>query len=535
MARGIDQDMKAQLTVPALFGLILLVAFNSCDPGFDSVQLKGEPAIGQDIPPDPVVPDERSAYATIQAESHTTQFGSQLSGGAVGYLDTGDYLHYKAVSFDDGAKSVSFAVAVPSTMAGKKIEVRLDGKAGPLVGYLVVQNTGGWSSYQHQAINLTTTVTGVRDLYLVMSGGTDVANIDSFVFSKQTVSTSTPTPTPEPTPTPLPQGKSRWFPGHYMQATDNVGGTGMAMSKRALVQGNPNFVGYQVSIYWGTTELYKGDYSALNKQLTDAVNAARADGKKLWLRLFERSFHGTSRRRPFPQYITDGGGDYHSLGGENIWAPKLWEPWVKERFLLWAEKVAEFAAKNPEIVLISNEEYIIQGAWQQPGYSAAAFDQLWRDFAVRLRAKTSDCLIHINTGWSTAYKQPEQNKKLLDILVYTHKVGIGPTDLRKDGNSGSATLSTDFGSFMYNSTSGSPAGYQGQAFYAINYEWPDYNSVESPLAHLQWAYDTLKVHFIGWDPDPSPSSGTKWNWNHSLSAVNSTNGLIRKTKPLLVP
>jgi hypothetical protein len=146
----------------------------------------------------PPVPAERSAYTTIQAESYTTQFGSQVMGGTVGYLDAGDYLHFKAVGFDDGAKSVSFEVAVPSTAAGKKIEVRLDSKTGTLVGSLTVQNTGGWSAYTSQAINLTTTITGVRDLYLVMASGSDVANIDSFVFSKQPVSASTPEPTPTP-------------------------------------------------------------------------------------------------------------------------------------------------------------------------------------------------------------------------------------------------------------------------------------------------------------------------------------------------
>lgn len=147
---------------------------------------------------------ERSAFTMIQAESFTSQLGSQTNNGIVGYLDAGDYLHYRAVGFEGGARSVSFLVAVPLAAAGKKIDVRLDSMTGPLVGTLTVQNTGGWSSFATQGINLTTSVTGVHDLYLVMSGGADVANIDSFIFSKQTVATPAPTPTPTPTPTPEP-------------------------------------------------------------------------------------------------------------------------------------------------------------------------------------------------------------------------------------------------------------------------------------------------------------------------------------------
>lgn len=475
----------------------------------------------------------RNAFTRIEAESFTSQNGFVVDSGTLGYSNTGDQALYQGIDFGpDGARSVSFSVAVPASNAGRNLELRLNSANGELIARVTISSTGGWRSFQNQSVNLTRTVTGVQNIVLV-SQGDDVADVDSFVFSRSQVTIAPPPPAVTPSPV---ASQSRWFPGHYLQATNAVDRSGMDMSKRSYIQGNPNFVGYQVSIFWGQTEVSDGDFSGLYRQLGDAVAAARADGKKLWIRLFERSFHGGSRPRPFPQYISNAGGDYYSVGSENIWAPKLWEPFVKERFIRWAEKVAEYAAANPEIVLISNEEYTIQGSWLQAGYSGAAMDQLWRDYAARMRAKAGPCLIHVNTGWSTVWPlNYVQDKAALDPLVYTHRVGIGPTDLRKDNNQGSATLATNFGAFMFNETYAPQAGYQGQTFFTINYEWPDYNSVESPLAHLQWAYDTLKVHFIGWDPDPSVGSGMPWNWTHALSAVNSTNGLIRREKPALVP
>lgn len=378
--------------------------------------------------------------------------------------------------------------------------------------------------FSDQAAPLARRVTGVQDVVLV-SRADDLADIDAFTFAATPAS-----------PPPTEGGAARWFPGHYLQATDAVNRSGMDMGKRSLIQDDPNFIGYQVSLFWGQTETAQDDYSALERQLTDAVDAARADGKKLWLRVFERSFHGTTRPRPFPHYISDAGGDFLSSGSQNIWAPKVWEPFVKERFLRWAEKVAEFASAHPEVVLISSEEYTIQGAWEQPGYSGEAVDQLWRDFAARVGPKAAPCLVHVNTGWSTVYPPDfPRDRHTLDRLLEAYKVGLGPTDLRRDTTEGSATLSTNFGSFMFNLPTDPQPGFQGQAFFALQYEWPDYNSTESPLAHLHWAYDVLQVHYLAWDPDPGPGTGMPWSWNDAQAAVDSTDGLIRTAKPSWVP
>ncbi|MFN8760232.1 MAG: hypothetical protein ACK5XA_15660 [Tagaea sp.] len=326
----------------------------------------------------------------------------------------------------------------------------------------------------------------------------------------------------------------RWFPGHYMQCSENVSRTGLAQSKRAITASNSNFIGYQVNIFWGQTETSFGNYSALYSQLDAIRLAAQQDGKKIWLRLYERSFHGFSRPAAFPTYLTsDQWFADTASGAENVVAPKLWRADVRERFLLWSEAAAAYCAANPEFVLLSSEEWSIQGGWRlQPEYQTGEpLDFVWFEFARRVGAAAGDCLVHVNTGWSSWTKTVEQYKALSDQVIAYGAV-LGPTDLRKDNEQFSATLATNFGSFMFNAPNASPPGYRGIAAYAINYEWPDYNSVESPAEHLRWAVDDLGVHFIGWDPDrDSGGTSRNWSWSQALAAVNNAGGRINTAVP----
>lgn len=337
-------------------------------------------------------------------------------------------------------------------------------------------------------------------------------------------------PPTEPPPTST---TKRWAPGHYMQCTDADNRSGIAQWKRDFVKSNGNIVGYQVSIWWGQTEGALGDYTNLYAQLNAIKAAAQADGKKVWLRLYERSFHGFARPRPFPQYVSDNGWDYSSFGGENIWAPRMWEGGCKAAFLDWCEAAAAYCAANQEFVLISTEEYTIQGAHLQAGYTDAAIDDLWRDVADRMLAVAGDCVVHINTGWGAAYPPLyARDKAILDQLALgTRKVALGPTNIRKDG--GQAFLSTTFGSFMTNPPDHpSRPGYRGIAVLTGNYEWtPDYLSVESPAEHLRFAVDDLGLHYIAWDPDPQPGMGLPWTWNDVIAAINAAGGRINFARP----
>jgi hypothetical protein len=329
----------------------------------------------------------------------------------------------------------------------------------------------------------------------------------------------------------------RWYPGHYIHCSEAVGRSGIDNSKRALVANNPNFVGYQVSIWWGQTESTLGNYANLTTQLNAARTAAQQDGKKIWLRLWERSFTGYDRPAPFPSYIT-AGQQFTSTGGQNVLAPKLYLTAVQTPFLNWCQAAAEYCAANPEFVLISTEEYTIQGDHLNSDFypgGPAAYDALWMNFAARMVTYAGDCLFHVNTGWSPYFPPVySTDYPLADALVTTHGAGLGATDLIKDNEQGSGTLFTNFGSFIFrDSTNPDRPGMRGRTFFALQFEWGSYYAIESPAEHLRWAVDDLGVHFITWDPDKNFGVGASrdWTWAQALAAVNAAGGRINTLRP----
>lgn len=159
----------------------------------------------------------KNPYGSIMATQFDDQQGVQVSDGSVAYTDGGDFVAYKNYDFGaDGAKSLSLSLAAPSEIAGKQIQVRTGSATGTLHGTLTVQSTGAWSQYQSQMFNLSTPITGIKDLYLVMVGGKDVANIRSWQFSRNALTIPTPAPNPTPAPTPTPS------PGNTVNSVDTI-------------------------------------------------------------------------------------------------------------------------------------------------------------------------------------------------------------------------------------------------------------------------------------------------------------------------
>ncbi len=137
-------------------------------------------------------PGPRSAFVQIEAEKYNSINSSSIetitttNGSGLGYIENGNYLVYNKIDFGSGATSFKALVAGELT---PKIELRLNGPTGTLIGTLSVKSTGDWNTYQEQTCSINK-VTGVNDLYLVFTGA---VNIDWFSFVGTTVSTSTPT------------------------------------------------------------------------------------------------------------------------------------------------------------------------------------------------------------------------------------------------------------------------------------------------------------------------------------------------------
>jgi glucosylceramidase len=130
-----------------------------------------------------------NAFSQIEAESYTSQSGTQnencSEGGLnVGYTDPNDFIAFNNVDFGSGAASVDVRMASGATFTGTA-QFRLGSTTGTLIGTISFGSTGGWQNW----VTKNTTIsgaTGVKNLYMVFQGGAGIGNIN-WVRFKTTV------------------------------------------------------------------------------------------------------------------------------------------------------------------------------------------------------------------------------------------------------------------------------------------------------------------------------------------------------------
>jgi beta-glucosidase len=138
-------------------------------------------------------PPSHSAYDVTQAESYTSQSGTQTetttdTGGGqnVGYITAGDWLAYGAVDFGSTtATSVTTRLASASATTGT-LQYRLDSTTGPVVATVPVTTTGGWQTWTSPKVNLSAAATGVHTVYATFTNGGsgDLVNLNWFQFAR---------------------------------------------------------------------------------------------------------------------------------------------------------------------------------------------------------------------------------------------------------------------------------------------------------------------------------------------------------------
>jgi len=143
--------------------------------------------------PTPTLPAGPLATNRIEAESFDAQSGVQtettgdVGGGQnVGWLANGDWTRYDRVDFGAGAGRVQARVA-SAVSTNDRLEIRLDDVQGPAVASITMPNTGGWQSWQTVTADLSETVTGVHDVYLVVVNDPawqDVGNVNWLTFER---------------------------------------------------------------------------------------------------------------------------------------------------------------------------------------------------------------------------------------------------------------------------------------------------------------------------------------------------------------
>nr|AIA88290.1 CBM_6 [uncultured Clostridium sp.] len=95
--------------------------------------------------------------------------------------DSGDSVEVVGVDFG-GRGAKGFKAWVASDNARGKIEVRLDGLDGPLVGTCEAGETGGWQSWEEVSCDVTG-ATGIHDLWLKFVGDSNrLPNVDRWRF-----------------------------------------------------------------------------------------------------------------------------------------------------------------------------------------------------------------------------------------------------------------------------------------------------------------------------------------------------------------
>lgn len=320
------------------------------------------------------------------------------------------------------------------------------------------------------------------------------------------------------------ESQRRWYPGHYFYASDDFTHTvTMVESRRNMVKTNPYFKGYHLLTFWDKMESTAGVYN-FGPLLTE-LDKAQSDGKMVWFRLMERSFHGDSRGLPCPQYIYDGGGTYaDNTSGQNILAPKFWVPWVEEAFLNMVAAMMVAIDDHPALQGVMTEECSIAGAWLQPDWTWQKMNAFILEYCRVGSEGAKKSIWYQNMGWSN---EPSDNTtehyRMTDTVVRTYKAGIGPTDLAHEPSGGSYS-DTTYGSYI-------PSRYAGEAVLGGCVEYYTYtHSPYTAKSILDYGVDEVGCHFIHWSNTDYAAS---WQFTDAdaIAEVTLQQGRINTTKP----
>ena len=130
-----------------------------------------------------------SPYANVEAEMTNAQSGIETEscsegGRDVSYIQNGDWIKIKGVNFGS-ASPTTFSARVASATSGGNIEVRWgSATGGTLIATCPVTSTGGWQTWTTKTVTVSTSVTGVHDVYLRFTGGSGfLMNINWWKFN----------------------------------------------------------------------------------------------------------------------------------------------------------------------------------------------------------------------------------------------------------------------------------------------------------------------------------------------------------------
>lgn len=96
-------------------------------------------------------------------------------------IEDGDWAAYKYINFQE--EVAGFELKAASLAYGGKIEIRLDGPEGEIIGVCPIKRTGGWQKWETFKCSVEN-VSGVHAIYLVFKGGSGrLYNLLEFKFN----------------------------------------------------------------------------------------------------------------------------------------------------------------------------------------------------------------------------------------------------------------------------------------------------------------------------------------------------------------
>ncbi len=137
-----------------------------------------------------------SSFGSVNfdSESHPADAPIVVNGGVIESIVGDSWVTYNG--FDFGTDSNLFTIEGASPGAGGTVELRLDSATGPVVGTVEIHHTGGWGHYQPFNGVLSTSVSGVRALYLRFvdsrATGGNIFNIRNFTMGREAPAVAVP-------------------------------------------------------------------------------------------------------------------------------------------------------------------------------------------------------------------------------------------------------------------------------------------------------------------------------------------------------
>lgn len=440
-----------------------------------------------------------AAGAVADGQKNTAWCGAIASGIGSGYklVARRDGIVVLDLTMSGSLQAVAGGLAIPGSYVTRNTLLDADIDSG--TWSMRVEKAGDPSVYLNGTLGRIGT-DFVLDADLVAGGAIALAP-SGIVLRSPSLDTST----------------KRWHPGHYLCAQDDVNRIGMLESRRNLVKDNPNFVGYKNSYWWAKLEPTKNNYD-MSMILTD-LDKAQADGKMLFVDLFERSFHGMDRGDPLPAYISsEYNGRWASTGNENIVAYRYWDAAVAERFYKLIDAVGAACDAHPAFAGISLQECGIQGAWQMPGYTLQKHYDFWVGAAARAKAACSNGHTFASVAWGMRETDTPNVIDFCEDLAFDSGCGLGVADCRISGSTGSLTVEAKH---IWTK-------YPGKAALKAGVEWNTFAMGWTPKQLIDFAVDTLHLTHMHWQVR---NSGGNFTTAEAITEINAQSGRINTARP----